>query len=88
MSEVTVSFKRGDDWVPMSLDVGMPLRHFCHLFSNSVPVVAKQSGTYIVNSEDLQKQYRVKRRKAITFADVLTKAGDKLDRPLQEVGFL
>jgi hypothetical protein len=90
MSAIEIRFKRGEEWVsfPVSDILHMPLRHACHLFSGVYPVVAKQSGAYVVNSADLQKQYRIKRRRVSTFADILASGGDRLDKKLSVVGFI
>ena len=90
MSDIEIRFKRGDEWeqFPQEDILHMPLRHACHLFSGPVPVIAKQSGHYIVNSADLQKQYRVRRHKVTTFEDLLQRGGDHLDKKLSVGGFI
>lgn len=89
--EIVTRYKDGG-WVPFNLGsiLHMPLRHACHVFDeeNAHEVVAKQSGAYVVNSEELQKKYRVQRKRCTTFADILAKGGDALDMPLSKVGFV
>lgn len=90
MSDIEIRFKRGDDWeqFPQGDILHMSVRHACHLFSGPVPVIAKQSGHYIVNSADLQKQYRVRRHKVTTFEELLQLGGENLDKNLSVVGFI
>jgi hypothetical protein len=90
MSYIEIRFKRGEEWesFPVGDILHMPLRHACHLFSGVFPVVVKQSGAYVVNSDDLQKQYRIKRCRVYTFADILASSSDRLDKKLSEVGFI
>jgi len=90
MSDIDIRFKRGEEWVsfPVGDILHMPLRHACHLFSGKLPVIAKQNGHYIVNSADLQKQYRVKRHRVNTFAELLDRGGERLDKKLSVAGFV
>ena len=90
MSDIEIRFKRGEDWeqFPVGDILHMPVRHACHLFSGVFPVIAKQNGHYIVNSADLQKQYRVRKHRVTTFSELLERGGDRLDKSLSVVGFI
>lgn len=90
MSDIEIRWKNGDAWeqFPVGDILHLPVRHACHLFSGKLPVIAKQNGHYIVNSVDLQKQYRVKRHRVNTFAELLDRDGDRLDKKLSVVGFV
>ena len=90
MSSIDIRWNNGEEWVPFPIDtiLHMPLRHACYLFLNKPQVVAKQEGQYVVNSDALQKQYRIKRRRVTTFTAIIEKGGERLDKPLREVGFI
>ena len=90
MSEIDIRWKNGDDWVefPVSDISHLPVRHACHLFSGKLPVIAKQNGHYFVNSPDLQKQYRVRKFRVTTFAELLERGGDRLEQKLSVGGFV
>lgn len=66
----------------------MPLKHACHLFNTSTPVVVKQDDAYIVNTEDLRKKYRKSGKFVTEFKTILSTAGGNLDRKLCDVGFI
>lgn len=90
MSNIDISFKRDGVWVEFPVDsiLHLPVRHACHLFSGNLPVVAKQNGHYFVNSTDLQKQYRVRKNRVTTFAELLERGGERLDKKLSVGGFV
>ena len=90
MSDIEIRWKKGDVWeqFPVGDILHLPVRHACHLLSGKLPVIAKQNGHYIVNSADLQKQYRVKRHRVNTFAELLDRGGDRLDKKLSVVGLV
>lgn len=90
MSDLEIRWKNGEEWVQFPLgDIAhMPLSHACHLFSNSAPVIAKQSGSYVVNSKELQQKYRVQRKRCSTFQEILDRGGERLGKKLSEVGFV
>lgn len=90
MSDLEILWNDESGWVPFNLDdvAHLPVRHSCHLFSGTRQVVAKQSGTYIVNSVDLQQKYRVQKKRCVTFQEILDRGGDRLDKKLSEVGFI
>ena len=64
----------------------LPVSHACHLFSGKIPVIAKQAGSYIVNTPELMEQYKKAGKKCRDFASLL--AGGGLDQPLEVAGFL
>lgn len=90
MSDIDVRWKRGDEWVefPVADILDLPVKHACHLFSGSLPVIAKQGGHYFVNSTDLQKQYRVRKHRVTTFEELLERGGERLEKKLSTGGFV
>ena len=66
----------------------MPVKHACTLFSNTkIPVIAKQDGAYVVNTEDLKARYR-KSGKTVTMFQTLLDSGSALQHPISDRGFI
>ena len=100
MSDIEILWKNGEEWVPFPLgDIAhMTMREVCIRFARKVApdpdshfkpdTIAKQSGSYVVNSVELQQKYRVQRKRCSTFEEILEKGGERLGKKLSEVGFV
>ena len=67
----------------------MPVRHSCHLFSNTkIPVIVKQDDFYVVNTEELKSRYRKTGKFVTTFRTILDTSSAGIDQPLSKHGFI
>lgn len=61
----------------------MSRNHALRLFSQGVPVRINENGTYLVNREDIKKDYITMGKKAVLIADC-----QPSEKPVNVVGFL
>ncbi len=57
--------------------------HAIALFSNGIPVIASENGTFITNSADLAATYRAKGKPIVMFKDL-----QPSEKTFADVGFL
>ena len=89
--DLTIKWVKEDKtWGDFDLDsiLHMPVRHACHLFSNKIPILAKQGEVYITNTQALVDKCRKEGKKVTTFEKILETGGEKLDKALEVGGFL
>ncbi len=90
--DLKINWQDKDDmW--KDFDIGsilhLSVRHSCNLFSNSsIPVIARQDGCYIVNTDDLKARYLKTGKFVTTFQTILEIGSAGIDRPLCERGFV
>lgn len=87
-TDIIIQWRSGSGWVDFDLGdiLHYPVSHACHLFSKSIPVVAREGNRYVVSTKKLLEDYRKNGKDVRLFSDVLADA-DRAGRRFGSCGF-